>query len=89
MFRLLSRQPVQAPWLFAERTARRGRPGVLRSIAAALYAGFAAAAAQSRLRRAERQLEALDDRLLQDIGVGRSEIRRLVRHGRRRSQTHR
>jgi uncharacterized protein YjiS (DUF1127 family) len=28
--------------------------------------------------RAERQLEALDDRLLADIGVSRSEIRHMV-----------
>jgi uncharacterized protein YjiS (DUF1127 family) len=28
--------------------------------------------------RAERQLEALDDRLLADIGINRSEIRRMV-----------
>jgi uncharacterized protein YjiS (DUF1127 family) len=36
-----------------------------------------------RLLRAERQLEAMDDRMLKDIGIDRSEIGRIVRYGRR------
>lgn len=34
------------------------------------------------LRRAERDLETFDDRMLRDIGIGRSEISRVVRKGR-------
>jgi uncharacterized protein YjiS (DUF1127 family) len=37
---------------------------------------------QRRPRRAARDLEALDDHILKDIGIGRSEIGRLVRNGR-------
>ena len=36
---------------------------------------------ERRLRRAERQLEHFDDRLLKDIRIGRSVIRRAVRYG--------
>ena len=44
-----------------------------------LLAGFRE---QRRLRRAERDLETFDDRMLRDIGIGRSEIRHAVRRGR-------
>ena len=39
-------------------------------------------AERRRLRRATRELEAMDDHMLKDIGIGRSEIMRAVRHGR-------
>jgi len=47
-----------------------------------LYAAYRTAAERRRLRLAERQLESLDDRMLRDMGIGRSEIRRVVRLGR-------
>ncbi len=36
-----------------------------------------------RIRRATERLQGLDDRMLTDIGIGRSEIERAVRLGRR------
>jgi uncharacterized protein YjiS (DUF1127 family) len=41
-----------------------------------------ALAAWRRKRRAEHELAQLDDRMLRDIGIDRSEIRRVVRFGR-------
>jgi uncharacterized protein YjiS (DUF1127 family) len=37
---------------------------------------------QHRQLRAQRQPESMDDRMLKDLGIGRSEIDRVVRHGR-------
>ena len=38
--------------------------------------------AQREIRRATRELESLDDRMLRDIGIARWEINRIVRYGR-------
>lgn len=35
-----------------------------------------------RIRRATEKLQGLDDRMLRDIGIGRADIDRAVRHGR-------
>ena len=58
-----------------------GQPG-WRSMALGLHTYLTSRAEQRRLLRAERQLEGLDDRMLKDIGIARSEIRRVVRYGR-------
>jgi uncharacterized protein YjiS (DUF1127 family) len=49
---------------------------------AGLRAYRAALARRRNLRRAMADLERLDDRMLRDIGVSRSEIGRVVRYGR-------
>lgn len=41
-------------------------------------------AQRRQLRLAEQQLASLDDRMLKDIGIGRSEISYVVRYGRDR-----
>jgi uncharacterized protein YjiS (DUF1127 family) len=61
-----------------ERPHLRGR----RWIAIGIHTYLDARRKERRLRAAERQLEDLDDRLLKDIGIGRSEIRHIVRNGR-------
>jgi len=44
---------------------------------------FAKAALRAwRIRRATQRLQGLDDRMLSDIGIGRADIDRAVRHGR-------
>jgi uncharacterized protein YjiS (DUF1127 family) len=52
-------------------------------IVAGLRAYRAALAERRRWRRAREELERLDDRMLRDIGVGRSGIGYVVRYGRR------
>ena len=81
MLRLFIR-PIDGLWPFAQLSPSSGHALLWRSLLSALRTFFAASAAQARFRRAERQVEALDQRLLQDIGIGRSEIASAVRHGR-------
>jgi len=63
-----------------------GAAPIVRSVrswlSAAVQTYFVWAAEQRRLRRAERELESLDDRLLKDIGITRTDIGRVVRYGR-------
>jgi uncharacterized protein YjiS (DUF1127 family) len=77
-------RPIDGLWPFAQLSPRSGHALVWRSLLSALKSSVAALAEQVRFRRAERQLQALEHRLLQDIGIGRSEIGSVVRHGRRR-----
>jgi uncharacterized protein YjiS (DUF1127 family) len=58
--------------------AREGASG----LGARIHAGVAALLTRWRIRKAARDLERLDDRMLRDIGVSRTEIGHVVRHGR-------
>jgi uncharacterized protein YjiS (DUF1127 family) len=51
----------------------------LAAFAAAVVSGLAE---RRRIRRCERELQTLDDRMLRDIGVTRQSIGSVVRHGR-------
>ena len=65
---------IDRPWP-GKPAARRAQP----------LAGLAARVARwYRIRRATRQVMALDDHLLRDIGIGRGEIERAVATGRER-----
>jgi uncharacterized protein YjiS (DUF1127 family) len=55
-----------------------------RTVARVIWQGIASLLHQRNLTVAEQQLRALDDRILNDIGVERSEIRSVVRDGRSR-----
>jgi uncharacterized protein YjiS (DUF1127 family) len=55
---------------------------VFQSLTSSIRRLVATLGERRRLRRAERDLETLDDHMLRDIGIGRSEIRRAVRSGR-------
>jgi uncharacterized protein YjiS (DUF1127 family) len=56
---------------------------VWRWIASGVKGWAAARTARRRLRHAERQLQSLDDRILDDIGVKRGDIGWVARQGRR------
>jgi uncharacterized protein YjiS (DUF1127 family) len=72
-------------------TPSASKAGAVRSRRAALLKsikrGIARIGEEIRLRRDTDALLALDDRLLADIGVRRSELEYAVRHGRRLSDT--
>jgi len=67
----------------ALRELSRGLAEVWVRAAATLVAGWRAIALWRKRRRAVRELRALDDRTLRDIGLGRSEIECAVRGCRR------
>ena len=71
--------PQYEPWPHARKA--HGKI-VWRLVASAVSSFLLSMAERRRLRRATRELEAMDDHMLKDIGVGRSEIMRAVRYGR-------
>jgi uncharacterized protein YjiS (DUF1127 family) len=86
MLRSFAPQSPDDVWPFAEPTPAAGRTpraGALWSwIASGVLSGLAAIVERSRLARAEQDLAGLDDRMLRDIGINRTEIGRVVRYGR-------
>ena len=66
----------------ARLSARAAGASVLQSLSTSIRSLFAGLREYRRIRRAECDLETFDDRMLRDIGIGRSEIRWVVRNGR-------
>ncbi len=82
MLRTLSPKPVDdlAPYLGPIPGSTRWL--ALRWIFAGVRSFVSHSAERRRLRQAERYLHGLDDRMLKDIGIDRSEITRVVWRGR-------
>jgi uncharacterized protein YjiS (DUF1127 family) len=86
MLRSFAPQSPGDLWPYAEPTPAagptRGFAALLGRLAAGILAALAAIAERRRIVRAERALVDLDDRMLRDIGITRTQIGRVVRYGR-------
>jgi uncharacterized protein YjiS (DUF1127 family) len=71
-------------WSFPEQARWVGARLVWQWFASMAAKGVAAVGKHQRRLRAERELQDLDDRMLKDIGISRSEIDSLMRFGRGR-----
>ncbi len=69
-------------WPYAQPTRSMALRLVWQWIGAAAVKGIARAHKRRLLMRAERELQYLDDRMLKDIGITRSEIGSMARFGR-------
>jgi uncharacterized protein YjiS (DUF1127 family) len=83
MFKLLTFRSDGAFWPFAERDDNRARAFHLGRILMAWPRQLVAAVLRElSTRRARQTLASLDDRMLRDIGIDRSQIESVCRHGR-------
>lgn len=73
--------PQYEPWPHARKAHGNG---VSRLLASGISGFLQSMSERRRQRRAMRELEAMDDYMLKDIGIGRSEIKRAVLYGRDR-----
>ncbi|HZT48355.1 MAG TPA: DUF1127 domain-containing protein [Hyphomicrobiaceae bacterium] len=87
MLRSFAPQSPGDIWPYADPTPAAGPArrlaALLGWLASAILASLAAIAEIRTRARAERDLADLDDRMLRDIGITRTEIGRVVRYGRR------
>jgi uncharacterized protein YjiS (DUF1127 family) len=83
MLKSMSSPPSGAHWRSAA-PADTSSIGIWPRMVAAVRASLHAVAERRRMRHAEADLQGLDDRMLKDIGLTRSEIGRATRHGHHR-----
>ncbi len=83
MLRTLASRPVDDLGPYLGPVPASSRWLALRWIAAGMQGVVSYTAKRRWLRQAERDLHDLDDRMLKDIGIDRSEITRVVWRGRR------
>jgi uncharacterized protein YjiS (DUF1127 family) len=87
MFKSLAPRTTDDFWPHAGRSrgdvdSQQGGPGIGHRLATGIRFGMAAIRKQRTLLRGLLELKALDDRMLEDIGVSRNEIGYVVRYGR-------
>jgi uncharacterized protein YjiS (DUF1127 family) len=86
MLRSFAPRSLGDAWPDAEPTPATGRArgisALLRWVASGILDALAAVAERNRAARAERTLAELDERMLRDIGITRTDIGRVVRYGR-------
>ena len=80
MLKSMSSPHSEAHWRGTDRGHASGI-GPWPRMLAAVRASLHAFAERRRVRRAEAELQGLDDRMLKDIGLTRGEIGRASRHG--------
>jgi uncharacterized protein YjiS (DUF1127 family) len=82
MFKTFAPRSAQDFWPYAEQPQSGAAESLMQRLAKSLWAVAQFVIERHRQAKAGRDLAGLDDRMLRDIGVTRSEIGRVVRYGR-------
>jgi uncharacterized protein YjiS (DUF1127 family) len=82
MFKTLAPRSTDDLWPFAEQPQAGAPASLMQRLAESLLAMSQSVVERCRYLKARHDLDSLDERMLRDIGVTRSEIGRVVRYGR-------
>jgi uncharacterized protein YjiS (DUF1127 family) len=82
MFKTLAPRSTDDLWPFAEQPQAGAPASLMQRLAGSLSAMAQFVVERRRYLKARHDLASLDERMLRDIGVTRSEIGRVVRYGR-------